>query len=97
MKKGQLDHDRRHGGQKDETGTPLVFRDYLINNEITQTDLAYRMGTTVSSISKWERHLCQPTAKNLATLELVLGIPDARTLFPRTWPHLIPDGYKNVQ
>lgn len=96
MRKGQTVNEVRQLGQTDDTGTPLVFRDYLIKNDITQTEAAYKIGVTVSSLSKWERHLSQPKMKNIAMIELVFGIPDARGLFPRVWPHLMPDEYKGV-
>lgn len=83
----------RQPGQTDETGVPLVLRDYIFHSGMGQQEFAYKVGVTVSAVSKWEKHQTVPHLDNLAMIQIVLLIPDGRILFPRVFPELIPEEY----
>ena len=63
------------------------------NSGMTPTEAAAKIGVSLGTLSLWLRYSRtgigrMPTSEQAVCLELALGIPDFRKLFPTAWPNL---------
>jgi transcriptional regulator with XRE-family HTH domain len=56
------------------------IRDYRDRNNLTQDELALRLGVTAATISRWEQRLREPRGADLQKLCSETGIPVAEIL-----------------
>ena len=96
MKTGSNYHIKRHPGMVDGDGCPLALRDFLFEQDWNQQEFATKINLTTGQLSRLERHIANPSLETFAMIERVLNIPDARPLFPRTWPEYMDAKYKGT-
>jgi len=63
------------------------------NSGLSQTEAAAKIGVSLGTLSLWLRSSRSglgrmPTSEQAVCLELALGIPDFRLMFPFAWPKL---------
>lgn len=52
----------------------LIIRELREQHEMTQDDLANRLGVKYQSVSRWERGIAYPTMDNLVAIAEIFGV-----------------------
>lgn len=52
----------------------LIIRELREQHEMTQDDLASRLGVKYQSVSRWERGIAYPTMDNLVAMAEIFGV-----------------------
>ncbi|MBD5100894.1 MAG: helix-turn-helix transcriptional regulator [Clostridiales bacterium] len=76
---------------------PENLREALKHKEMTQQELAHRLGTTQQTVSRWLNKICEPELSVLLEICMILDETPNELLGYDNIPDEVIDTYKNIK